>query len=75
VIERSGGVTLSVTRGGRGHVEGMACDRLSARLRDNLRKFDGVLEVAAGHRQKEVVVREETRGSLFHFDCAEPQPP
>ena len=39
------------------HVEGMACDRCSARLREGLRKLDGVIDVEADHQKKEVAVR------------------
>jgi copper chaperone CopZ len=35
----------------------MACDKCSARLRDGLRKLDGVLDVEADHQKKEVAVR------------------
>jgi hypothetical protein len=39
------------------HVEGMACERCSGRLRDGLRKLDGVTDVDADHQKKEVAVR------------------
>ena len=38
-------------------VEGMACDKCSARLRDALRKLTGVIEVEADHEKQEVAVR------------------
>jgi len=38
------------------HVEGMACDRCSGRLRDGLRKLDGIVQADADHQKKEVVV-------------------
>lgn len=39
------------------HAEGMACDKCSARLREALRKLDGLIEVEADHQRQEVVVR------------------
>jgi copper chaperone CopZ len=42
------------------HVEGMACDKCSARLREGLGKLDGVIAVEADHQKKEVAVRYDT---------------
>lgn len=43
------------------HVEGMACDRCSSRLRESLLKIDGVLSVTAEHEKKLVLVRFDPR--------------